>query len=114
SDLRSYRSKEIEDLRDLVRERPRVVILCTHRHSLAALDELLPPEVGVAHAAHFGLTDIPGVPKPLMRQLRRGLGETALGLCDVAIVERLPPGQRRPERGRGGADVAQRDKGADR
>jgi hypothetical protein len=100
SDLHAYRSKEIEDLRDLVRERPRVVILCTHRHSLAALDELLPPEVAVAQAAHFGLPDIAGVSKPWMHSIRRVLGETANGLCDVVIVERLPDGQRRPERGR--------------
>jgi hypothetical protein len=113
SDLRAYRSKEIEELRDLVRLQPRVVILCTHRHSLAALDELLPPEVAIAQAAHFGLADIDAVPRPLMRQLRRVMGETALGLCDVAIVERLPPGQRRPERGRGDASLAHLDIGDD-
>jgi hypothetical protein len=113
SDLRAYRSKEIEELRDLVRQRPRVVILCTHRHSLAALDELLPPEVAIAQAAHFGLADISGVPRPWMRQLRRVMGETALGLCDVAIVERLPPGQRRPERGRGKASFAHLEVGDD-
>src|SRR5207237_9217830 len=66
-DLRSYRSKEIEDLRHLVRTRPRTVILCTHRHSLLGLRQLLPPEVGVVEAVHFGLRDIPGVPGALMK-----------------------------------------------
>src|SRR5262249_42633705 len=45
SDVRSYRNKDIEDLRDLVRSNPRTVILCTHRHSRQALGELLPPEI---------------------------------------------------------------------
>jgi hypothetical protein len=97
SDLHAYRSKDIEDLRDLVRRQPRTVILCTHRHSLAALDELLPPEVGIVTSRHFGLADIPGVPKRWMKQLAKLMGETALGLSDVAVIERLPPGQKRPQ-----------------
>jgi hypothetical protein len=101
ADLRAYRSKEIEDLRDLVRLHPRTVILCTHRHSLAALDELLPPEVGIAESRHFGLEDIPGVPRRWMKPLAKLMGETALGLADVAVIERLPEGQTRPSRGRG-------------
>jgi len=99
-DLRSFRSKEIDDLRDLVRLHPRVVILCTHRHSLAALDELLPLEVAVAESRHFGLSDIPGVPRPWMKPLAKLMGETALGLADIAVVEHLPAGQKRPERSR--------------
>jgi 4-amino-4-deoxy-L-arabinose transferase-like glycosyltransferase len=95
-DLRAYRSKDIEDLRDLVRQKPRTVILCTRRHSLADLDELLPPEVGIVAAHHFGLSDIPGVPKRWMKPLAKLMGETALGLADIAIVERLPAGQHRP------------------
>ncbi len=98
-DLRAYRSKEIEDLRDLVRLHPRTVILCTHRHSLAALDELLPPEVGIAASRHFGLADIPGVPRRWMKPLTKLMGETAMGLADVAVIECLPPGQTRPQRG---------------
>jgi 4-amino-4-deoxy-L-arabinose transferase-like glycosyltransferase len=88
SDVRSYRSKEIEDLRDLVRSRPRVVILCTHRNSLEGLGQLLPPEVKVADSVHLGLPDIPGVPKRWMKPLKHLLGRTALGLGDVAVVQR--------------------------
>jgi 4-amino-4-deoxy-L-arabinose transferase-like glycosyltransferase len=87
SDLRTYRSKEIEELRTLVRTRPRTVILCTHRHSLAGLKELLPPEVRIAREVRLGLADIPGVPRWLMRPLARLMGETALGLSDLAVVE---------------------------
>jgi 4-amino-4-deoxy-L-arabinose transferase-like glycosyltransferase len=88
SDLKNYRSKEIEELRDLVRSRPRTVILCTHRSSLKGLRQLLPPEVRVTQAAHLGLTDVPGLPPRWGRSLARLLGETALGLSDVAVVER--------------------------
>jgi hypothetical protein len=98
-DLRSYRSKEIEDLRTLVRERPRTVILCTHRHSLRGLQQLLPPEVWVAEQAHRGLTPIPGVPRRAMEVLAKLMGETALGLCDVAVIERRPPGMPLPPPG---------------
>src|SRR5205823_1515500 len=66
-DLRTYRSKDIEELRTLVRTQPRTVILCTHRHSLRALKELLPPEVEVVERVRMGLGDIPGVPKWVMR-----------------------------------------------
>src|SRR5262249_17793509 len=54
-DLRNYRSKEIEDLRTLVRKNPRTVVLCTHRHSLRGLKELLPPEVCVVESVHLDL-----------------------------------------------------------
>jgi 4-amino-4-deoxy-L-arabinose transferase-like glycosyltransferase len=92
-DLRSYRSKSIEELRHLVRTRPRTVILCTHRHSLQGLRQLLPPDVRVVEEVRFGLADIPGVPPRLMKVLVQLMGETALGLCDMAVVE---PGWRHP------------------
>jgi hypothetical protein len=91
ADLPSFRSKEIDALRDLVQCQPRTVILCTHRHSLAGLKQLLPPWVPVVEEVHFGLPDIPGVPKGVMRLLRRAMGETALGLCAAAVVEAPPP-----------------------
>jgi hypothetical protein len=89
-DLHSYRSKDIEDLRTLVRQRPRTVVLCTHRHSLRGLRQLLPPEVAVVYAVHVGLDDIPGLPRSVMKSLAVLMGETALGLSDVAVVERRP------------------------
>jgi 4-amino-4-deoxy-L-arabinose transferase-like glycosyltransferase len=87
SDLHSYRSKDIEELRTLVRSQPRTVILCTHRHSLAGLRQLLPPEVRVVETHHFGLPDIPGVPARLEPRIKHLLGGTALGLSDLAVVE---------------------------
>ncbi len=93
-DLHTYRSKEIDGLRTLVRQEPRTVILCTHRHSLRGLHQLLPPDVGIIEEAHFGLQPIPGVPPQVMKLLVRLMGETALGLCDIAVVE---PGWKHPE-----------------
>ena len=51
-DLHSYRSKEIEQLRTLVRTRPRTIVLCTHRHSLDGLKELLPPETCIGSSGY--------------------------------------------------------------
>ncbi len=86
-DLRTYRSKDIEELRTLVRTQPRTVILCTHRHSLVGLKQLLPPEVQVVQEVRMGLQKIPGVPQWAMRPLTRLMGETALGLSDLAVVQ---------------------------
>jgi 4-amino-4-deoxy-L-arabinose transferase-like glycosyltransferase len=96
SDLKTFRSKDIEELRTMVRTRPRTVILCTHRHSLEGLRQLLPPEVRIVREVRMGLQDIPGVPRVLMKPLARLMGETALGLSDLAVVEapHLQPGAR--------------------
>jgi hypothetical protein len=87
ADLHVFRSKEIEELRSYLRSKPRAVILCTHRHSLRGLRQLLPPDVKVVDVVHFGLKDVPGVPPKLMKPLAVLMGETALGLGDVAVVE---------------------------
>ena len=86
-DLHAYRSKDIEDLRTLVRRNPRTVILCTHRHSRKALHDLLPPEVRIVEEVHVGLDDLPGVPASLKKGAAAFMGETALGLSDLAVVE---------------------------
>jgi 4-amino-4-deoxy-L-arabinose transferase-like glycosyltransferase len=63
-DFRSYRSKETPKLlRDLL-ERPETVVLFSHRHSYQRLHDTLPPQ---------------------LRLVRR----TTLGLCDMAVVERV-------------------------
>lgn len=90
SDLCNYRSKDIEQLRTLVRQQPQTVILCTHRHSLDGLKQLLPPEVVVKETMHFGLDDVPGLPESWQPTLKKLLGETALGLCDLAVIELRP------------------------
>ena len=73
--------------RTLVRQNRRTVILCTHRSSLECLRELLPPEVRIVEAVHVGLDDLPGVPASLKKGAAALMGETALGLSDLAVVE---------------------------
>jgi len=98
SDLTVYRSKEIEELRNLVRQQPRTVILCTHRSSLQGLKQLLPPEVRIVREENVGLRDLPGVPPSVMKPLRKLLGETALGLGDICVVEFPPLLEQAPQR----------------
>jgi 4-amino-4-deoxy-L-arabinose transferase-like glycosyltransferase len=86
-DLRTFRSKDIEALRTLVRSEPRTVVLCTHRNSLEGLRELLPPEVRIVETHHFGLPDVPGLPRSLQTRVRHLMGRTALGLSDLAVIE---------------------------
>jgi 4-amino-4-deoxy-L-arabinose transferase-like glycosyltransferase len=111
-DLHAYRSKSIEELRTLVRLRPRTVILCTHRHTLLGLHQLLPPDVRIVEEVHFGLQNIRGVPPRVMKVLVQLMGETALGLCDIAVVEpgwlhpELPPNPPFPGSGVGGVPGA--------
>jgi 4-amino-4-deoxy-L-arabinose transferase-like glycosyltransferase len=87
-DLRNYRSKEVEELRSALRDHPQTVVLLTHRHSLRGLRQLLPPEVCISADAHFGLARVPGLPPWLAKKVESLAGETALGLCDLAVVER--------------------------
>ena len=91
-DVHAYRSKDIDDLRALVRAQPRTVILGTHRHSRLALHQLLPADVRIVEEVHVGLDNLPGVPPAAMKVLAVLMGETALGLSDLTVVERGRPG----------------------
>ena len=62
-DLRSFRSKHTPQLVQWLQDRPRAVVLTSHRHSLDQLRNVLPPEL-------------------------RLVGATALGKCHMAVVER--------------------------
>src|SRR5262249_59481778 len=87
NDLREFRRHDIEDLRATLRQKARTVVLCTHRHSLAALREALPPELQLVDVTHFGLANSTWLPPSVDEKLAQLLGETALGLCDAAIVQ---------------------------
>ena len=86
-DLQTFRSKEIEDLRTMVRSQPRTVILCTHRSSLEGLRQFLPPEVRISETHHFGLPDVPLLSVRSSKRVNHLLGRTALGLSDAAVIE---------------------------
>jgi 4-amino-4-deoxy-L-arabinose transferase-like glycosyltransferase len=87
-DLRSFRSKQIDPLRAALRQQPRTIVLCTHRHSLNALKQALPPEMRLVEQTHFGLQHVAGLPDWLAEALNGWAGETAWGLCDLAVIER--------------------------
>jgi hypothetical protein len=87
-DLKSFRSKQTHLLVYYMIEQPRTVVLLAHRHSLEGLRHALPPELQITQTAHLGLGDLPGIPSGLMPRITWMLGETSLGLADVAIVER--------------------------
>lgn len=89
-DLRNFRSKETNHLILALRGQPRTVVLFSHRHALAALRFALPKDLQVVEEKHFGLGAIPGIPEPLLAPLNAMMGETSLGLCDAAIIERRP------------------------
>jgi hypothetical protein len=88
NDIRSFRSKEVDALRAALRANPRTIVVCTHRHSLHGLRQAMPPELWLHDETHCGLGDIPGIPAALMSKIVHLAGETPLGLCDVAVVER--------------------------
>lgn len=86
-DLRNVRSRDIEELRFIVRQQPRTIVLCTHRSSLAGLRQALPPEVQIVSERHFALGDVPGLPEKWSRKVAKLAGETPFGLCDIAVIE---------------------------
>jgi 4-amino-4-deoxy-L-arabinose transferase-like glycosyltransferase len=90
-DLRTIRSRDIEELRFVVRQQARTVVLCTHRSSLAGLKEWLPPEVRIVEEKHFPLGQIPGLPEWLSKKVVKLAGETPFGLCDIAVIEMHNP-----------------------
>jgi hypothetical protein len=87
-DLKEFRSKEMHLLIPSLLQRRRTVILFTHRHSLKGFKEALPPNLRVVEECHCGLGALPGLPESWTRHATDGMGETALGLCDIAVVER--------------------------
>jgi len=92
-DLPSYRSKEIHLLCHKLKQQPRTVVLLTHRNSLRGLCHALPPELKVVERQHFGLTPVSWLPRDPAKQLAHVLGDTALGLCDLVVVEWRGPAQ---------------------
>jgi 4-amino-4-deoxy-L-arabinose transferase-like glycosyltransferase len=83
-DLTSYRSKHTHLLIGRLREAPRTIVLCTHRHTLSGLRQALPPDLRIVRTTHLRVEG-EGL---IGEKLGGWLGETALGLCDIAVVER--------------------------
>src|SRR5262249_60471418 len=58
SDFKSYRSKETQILLNHLQERPRTVVLFSHRHSLKQLRDVLPPHMRMTVERKLGLCDM--------------------------------------------------------
>ena len=86
-DLKNYRSKEFDEFRDVLLSRKKTVVLCTHRHALQGLKQLLPDELQVMQEYRLNLKEPSFLPKDLAKRAPKLLGETALGLCDIAVIE---------------------------
>ena len=82
-DLRNVRSKQSQTLVEDLMNRPRTVVLFTHRHSLETLREVLPPQLRI--------TEVTTLRKHLRTDsiADRLSGDSAQGLCDVAVIERV-------------------------
>jgi 4-amino-4-deoxy-L-arabinose transferase-like glycosyltransferase len=86
-DLKNYRSKQTPALITFLQDRPRTVVLFTHRHSLKALRPVLPPELKITREA------------PLFGSAKFG----PAGDCYLAVIERRrhPPSPRTSPRATG-------------
>ena len=73
-DVRSFREKEMAQLLDALHDRPRTVVLCTHRHTLTGLRAALPADLRVVREVHFGLSE------GLTEKVRTAMGETVSGI----------------------------------
>jgi hypothetical protein len=84
-DLRTFRGKETPWMILYFQQRPRSVILFTHRHSMEALRHVLPPDLRIT-----GETPLYGSLKCGAAGLNSVLGTE--GLCYMAVIERRPAG----------------------
>jgi hypothetical protein len=104
ADLQNYRSKQTHLLVRHLQDQPRTVLLLTHRHSLQGLRYALTPDLQIVDVCHLGLRALPGLPERLAQKFTWFMGETSLGLCDIAVVEhRSSPGGR--SRVKGGSSL---------
>jgi len=86
-DFKNYRSKDFDEFRDVLLSQKKTVVLCTHRHALQGLKQLLPKELEVRQEYRVNLKEPSFLPKELGKRVPKMLGETALGLCDIAVIE---------------------------
>jgi Dolichyl-phosphate-mannose-protein mannosyltransferase len=86
-DFQIYRSKETHLLLFFMQQHPRTVLLLTHRHSLDALMHALTPDLEVTSSKRLALRRFSGLSDSLAQNISWLMGETSLGLCDVAVIE---------------------------
>lgn len=81
-DLRNIRTKASQTLVEDLLNRPRTVVLFTHRHSLATFKEVLPKCLRIVETSTLRR----GHSVSLAEKLA---GDSPWGLCDIAIIERV-------------------------
>jgi 4-amino-4-deoxy-L-arabinose transferase-like glycosyltransferase len=81
-DLRISRSKEALELIKMLQDRPRTILLFTHRHSLEALRDSLPGDLAIVEVVTFKRD------KAVAQWFDALTTETPWGLCDLAVIER--------------------------
>jgi hypothetical protein len=83
NDLKTTRSKNSQELVDMLYEHKRTTVLFTHRHSLDALKYVLPRDLKIAEVISFRRKNDMGEVFDVLS------GETPWGLCDLVVVENL-------------------------
>jgi hypothetical protein len=83
-DFRNVRTKASQELVEAMMVRPRTVVLFTHRHSLETLKVVLPPQLRIVETATLRKNTKAG------SWIDRLSGDSPWGLCDLAIIERIP------------------------
>ncbi len=81
-DLRNIRSKNFPELIDALRQNPRTVLLCTHRHSFESIRLALPSDLRIAERVAFRRDIDTEV------WYDKLASETPWGLCDLLVIER--------------------------
>jgi hypothetical protein len=89
-DFQTFRSKETHLLVFFLQQHPRTVLLLTHRHSLDALKHALTPDLEITTSQRLALRRLSGLSDSLAQNISWLMGETSLGLCDIAMVEHHP------------------------
>lgn len=90
-DFKNFRSKDFDEFREALLSREKTVVFCTHRHALQGLKQLLPDMLEVHQEYRINLKEPGFLPKDLAKKVPKILGETALGLCDIAVIGHKAP-----------------------
>lgn len=90
-DLTTFRSKDIMEMLEYMKQRERTVVLFTHRHSLAALKRVLPPRLRITEEKPLydsARADLEGVQHALTQAGLIDGRESSDGLCYLAVIQR--------------------------
>ena len=87
-DMENFRGKETHLLVYGMQQREKTIVLCTHRHSLEGLRQALTPDLKITKTLALDLKPIGWLPRVYQDRVTKWMGETCLGLADIAVVEK--------------------------